>query len=120
MKSEDKLRLITEHASEYYKGRFYAYTEGGFVTLQPMSDNLGYAVYIHDMFVSKDHRGGPTLYKLLKIIKNYVEENRIVTAYCRVEINNPHLKMLQGLYKKFKFEEIHNDGTALYYKRILL
>lgn len=119
MNAEDKLKLIEEHSSEYYKGRFYTFIKGGFVVMQPMSDDDGYSVYIHDMFVTQAFRGTFTMYKLLNVIKKYTEDNRLMNAYCRVEIANPYLKMLQVVYKKFKFTEIHRDGTAIYYKRKL-
>ena len=117
MKDTEKLELILEHAREYYENeREYHFVDGGFVCYELFDTAEGRSLYIADIFVSKAVRGGKAFGELIQFCLDLEHTEGVKIAFTRVEKQNPHLDVLQKMYKGIGFRQIHEDNIALFYR----
>jgi len=121
MDAEDKLKLIEEHAQEYYKSpRFYHFEKDGFILFElihhkGLGNNTLRSIYFADMYV-RESKSRSTLFKMVKHFVKLKNEHGLHSAFCRVEKVNKHYDKLVRMYKRLGFYEVHSDDQASYYK----
>ena len=117
MTDTEKLRLIMEHADSYYvNNREYHFVEGGFVSYETSEFDDKKILYIADIFVTVDARGGNTFSKLIHYCQMLGACEGADLAYASTEIQNPYLDRLQNMYAKVGFVEYSRDDTNIYYR----
>ena len=117
MTDSDKLGLILEHASEYYKnGREYHFVKDGFVSYEFSEFNGKKLIYIADIFVSKEVRHGKTFPNLVHYCQELASRFGVDTAYASTEKTNPNFKSMDNMYSKVGFVKHGENHDNVYYK----
>ncbi len=118
MKAAHKLKLLLEHAKEYYENpRHYKFVDGGFVQYELFNHEGDKAIYITEMFVSKNQRGKGTFKELAKICWDIAySDTEIKHGFCRVEKKNRYAGILQAMYKRMGAVLHLEDHEAFYWK----
>jgi len=117
MTDSDKLKLILEHAAEYYENsRKYKFVTNGFMAYELFDLPIGRALYIADIFVSRDSRGGQAFKDLIKFSLDLEHTENVVVAYARTELTNPYLRNMQDMYERIGFVVYEVDEEAMYFR----
>lgn len=117
MTDTEKLQLILEHAEEYYENsRKYEFVEGGFVSYEIFKVSEGVGLYIADIYVKPELRGGNTFQKLLEFCLAMENTHLVDVAYARTEKNNKYFNNLERMYHRIGFKEYSEDSEAVYYR----
>jgi len=117
MTDTEKLQLITEHAREYYANpREYKFVDGGFIEYEIFQRQDIKAVYIANIFVTKDGRGGEAFADLVKFSLELEFTHDVKAAYARTEFSNPYLENMKSMYKRLGFIYYYEDEDAMYFK----
>ena len=117
MDDTDKLRLIEEHEAEYFDyPRLFKFTDNGFIQYSVFDSSEGKTAYIVGMFVSKEHRGGTTITRLIKIGTSLITEYNLDVICCMVDKSNPYLGTLQSIYELIGLRLYVQDEDSLHYR----
>lgn len=119
MNDTEKLSLIKEHASEYYKNsRRYVFIESGYIQFETSYIGDKFTMYITELFISKGRRGGTTLKALTDHFRTLIDFLDVEVTYARTEKENPSFIPMSKMYQREGFVEYGEDQDALYFKRI--